>query len=475
MKKLALTIASVAAIVTFAPEASALPVFARQVGMACNACHFQHYPLLNSFGRAFKANGFVMMGAQPLVEGDGLSIPDRLNFAALTSVYYSSQSGDNKSPQVGVPASGGELSLFYGGRVSENAGFLSELGVGGAAATGGAKLILLYPVGDNRVGTAFFSSGQGAGYGLEYLNTGAVDAHKMMNNTGLQEQHGGAAYAGRYMGSISDATGASIVADGSWGFANVGVFAAAPTGTNARAQDLSLTYARLVGTFDLAGWDSAVGIQSFGGASCVADVAAVPSVIPGTAGAPGAAGDPITLGSALVPGACTDHALTIVDAQFQGEISGMSTGFYVEYGVAPANSNGNANAFAAANSSVLIAAANANAASAGSIKGSSANLKATTLNLSTTVEVTPGATIQLAARFAQLSDSSSGANAGANADIAGNDNALMIGATYQLAQNLNMGANYTVASGSAWDSFKTKTGVDAVGKTAGTIYLYALF
>jgi hypothetical protein len=37
--------------------AEATPGFARQTGMACVACHFQHYPTLNSFGRAFKASG----------------------------------------------------------------------------------------------------------------------------------------------------------------------------------------------------------------------------------------------------------------------------------------------------------------------------------------------------------------------------------------------------------------------------------
>jgi hypothetical protein len=463
MKKLALTIASVAAIVTFAPEASALPVFARQTGMACSACHFQHFPLLNAFGRSFKAGAFTMVGAQPVLEGESLSIPDRLNFAGLTSAYYSSQSGDPKTPQVGVPASGGELSLFYGGKVTDTAGFLSELGAIGGAATNAAKLVNLYPVGDNRVGFAVYSTGQGAGYGLELLNTGAVDAHKMMGNVGLQEQHGGAAYAARYMGAIGNASGASVIADGTWGFANVGVYAPAGPGANATAQMLSLTYARLVGTFDLAGWDSAVGIQNFGGSFCSPAAAA-------TANSPG------VLGNVATNASCTDYAATIVDAQFQGELAGMSAGFYVEYGMAPANSNGNANAFAAANSGVLIAANAANAASAGSILGSNSNLKATTLNVSTTVEVHPGATIQLAARFAQLSDASSGANAGANAAIAGNDNALMIGATYQLAQNLNLGANYTVSSGSAWDAFaKANGGVDAVGKTAGTISLYALF
>lgn len=453
MKTLALTLAGITAIAVLAPEASALPLFARQVGMACSACHFQHYPLLNSFGRAFKANGFTMMGTQPMLSGDNLSIPDRLNFSGLASAYYSSQSGDPKTPQVGVPSSGGELSLFYGGRVSENAGFLSELAAGGAAATSSAKLILLYPVGDNRAGVALYStSGQGAGYGMELLNTGATDAQKMMNNVGLQEQHGGAAYAGRYLGITGNATGASLVADGSWGFANVGVYAPAGPGTNATAQNLSLTYARIVGTFDLAGWDSAVGIQNLGGKFCQPAVQLV-SATPGNAG------------TAAFAGECDDYAATIVDAQFQGEIGGLSTGFYVEYGMAPAGSNGNNNFYAGANSQLILAA--------GNVGASQANMKASTLNMSTTIEVQPGTTVQLGARFAQLTDASSN---GANAAIAGNDNALMIGATYLLAQNMNLGANYTVSSGSAWDAYKNANGgTDAVGKTAGTVYLYTVF
>ncbi len=459
MKKLALTIASVAAIVTFAPEASALPVFARQVGMACSACHFQHFPLLNSFGRAFKANGFTMMGTQPLIEGDnGLSIPDRLNIAGLTTIFYSSQSNDNNSPHVGVPAFGGEASLFYGGRVSENAGFLSELGTGGAAAAvSAAKLVVLYPVGDNRAGLAAFTTGQGAGYGMELLNTGAVDAHKMMGNDGFQGQHGNAAYAARYMGAISSATGASLVADGTWGFANVGVYAPVANGDGAPAKALSLTYGRVAGMFDLGGWDSAAGVQVFGGSACSKDTAAVAGNVPGTATYDPA--QPIALGSDFAAGACTDYALTIVDGQMQGEIGGMPVGFYAEYGVAPANSNGtSANAFAAGGSQ---------------LGGGKANLKVTTLNVATSIEVVTGATVQFAARFAKLDDAST---TGANAAIAGNDNAFMIGVTYQLAQNLNLGANYTVQSGSAWDAAAAaNNGVDPTGKTAGTIALTALF
>ena len=83
MKKVVLSLAGVLAAVAFAPEASALPVFARQTGMACSACHFNHAPLLNGFGRAFKSAGYSMMGAQGKVEGENLSIPDRVNMAIL--------------------------------------------------------------------------------------------------------------------------------------------------------------------------------------------------------------------------------------------------------------------------------------------------------------------------------------------------------------------------------------------------------
>ena len=42
------------------PPAQAVPAFARQMGVSCNTCHFQHFPMLNNFGRAFKASGFTM-------------------------------------------------------------------------------------------------------------------------------------------------------------------------------------------------------------------------------------------------------------------------------------------------------------------------------------------------------------------------------------------------------------------------------
>ena len=79
LNKIIFLMTSVIAAMTFASAASALPLFARQTGMECAACHFQHFPMLTAFGRAFKAGAFTLMGAQGKVEGDNLSIPAVLN------------------------------------------------------------------------------------------------------------------------------------------------------------------------------------------------------------------------------------------------------------------------------------------------------------------------------------------------------------------------------------------------------------
>ncbi|TAJ80848.1 MAG: hypothetical protein EPO42_03455 [Gallionellaceae bacterium] len=433
MKKIALTLTAVAAVTVFAPEASALPVFARQTGMACSACHFQRFPLLNGFGRAFKAAGYTMMGAQGKVEGEHLDIPDRLNMAGLTSVYYQKQSGDVKTqPQWGVPSSGGELSLFYGGRVSEFAGFLSELGAtgtAGAAATNSAKLVLLFPVGDARVGfTSYSTGGAGAAYGFEYLNTGAVDNHKMTDNPGPKRQYTGATYAGSYMGTNTAATGVSLVANNSMGFVNIGQFAAAGPGT-ATAYALPITYIRAVGTFDVAGFETAVGVQSYSG-----DMGGYANI--------------------------ASYEASIIDAQAQGEVAGMSTGFYATYGMAPAKSNGNA---LSATGSTL--AQQVTAANLGNV-----NVSSSTLNLAASLEVIPHtATVHGGLRFANLS------NGNAGTVVAGNDNAFLLGGTYELAQNIGLGLDGVMQYGSAWDKYKTISGSDAVGKTAFTLSMYVVF
>jgi hypothetical protein len=449
MKKIVLSLAGVMAAVAFAPEASAVPVFARQTGMACSACHFQHFPLLNGFGRAFKSGAFTMIGSQGKVEdhpehGPGLDIPNQLNMAVLTSTYWQQESGDTTSlggnpSRWGVPASGGELSIFYGGRASEFAGFLSELGAAGAASTGAAKFAMLFPVADMRAGLVVYTGGQGAAYGFETQNTGAADTHKMMGNSGNNKEHVAATYAASYLGTRTDATGINLVANSSLGFVSFGKYATAAPGTGT-ANDLPLTYARIAANLDLAGWDVGFGAQHFSGDQT-----------------------PLALGAA-------SYTANVLDVQAQGELAGMSTGLYVTYGTAPASANGNKLAGGWAGivkmNSAGAVKAGTSATDATAIAGVQAqtNTDAQTLNVAASVEFMHGATVQAGVRMAKLNYSTTAVSSSFT------DNAVMLGLTYDMTQNIALGVNYTTQSGTAWDTLAAP-----VGQQMTTVLLEALF
>ncbi|MCL2430275.1 MAG: hypothetical protein FWD12_13680, partial [Alphaproteobacteria bacterium] len=59
LRNLIATALPASAFLTAAPTALAVPSFARQTGMACEACHTV-YPELTHFGRVFKANGYTL-------------------------------------------------------------------------------------------------------------------------------------------------------------------------------------------------------------------------------------------------------------------------------------------------------------------------------------------------------------------------------------------------------------------------------
>jgi len=127
----------------------------------------------------------------------------------------------------------------------------------------------------------------------------------------------------------------------------------------------------------------------------------------------------------------------------------MSTGLYVTYGTAPADANGNA-----------MSAGWSTTRLANGVVGSASS--ASSFNVAGSLELIPGiATVQAAVRRAK------------NGDVAGadGDNAIMIGATYELAQNIEIGLNHTTQSGSAW----TALGAAAAGKKATTLLLESLF
>ena len=114
-------------------SAQAIPAFARQTGMACSTCHFQHFPALNAFGRYFKAGGYTMVGGQSMVEGDMLSLPSTLNASIVLKVRYQKTNGDDDSSGTnkGEFQFPDEAALFLGGRIGEHMGFAYEMGLNG--------------------------------------------------------------------------------------------------------------------------------------------------------------------------------------------------------------------------------------------------------------------------------------------------------------------------------------------------------
>lgn len=422
---------------TFSQVASALPVFARQTGFTCSQCHFQQFPMLNAFGRSFKNSGFTMVGTERKVEGSGLSIPESLNFGILTTAGIENVSNPDSANNpnavgdtVNTPAGGGELSLFYGGRVSANMGFLAELGTAGTAtATSSAKLPIFYEVADGtRVGLVIMTTAdQGAAHSFETLNTGAVAVQRMVPMSGVNsnDAHIKVNSAAQYLGTAIGAQGASFVVNHEHYFVNVGKYAViGGIGTNTRSGSMGMTYARAAGMFDLAGFDSAVGVQMFRG-----DDAGLPN--PAT-GVPTAAK--------------TATEATIIDGQMQGNIGNMPMGVYLSVGFAPAVNEVNVTG---------------NHFNAGNVE------TARSTNLAVQVGVVPGvATVMAAVR--------QGKNGGL--DVAGNaatDNALMVGATYNLAINVETSLSYTTQSGTAWDADPV-TGEPA-GKNVTTLMLQAMF
>src|SRR5581483_6645393 len=103
--------------ISAAPEARALPAFARQTGLVCADCHTA-FPELTPLGRRFKLNGYTQTG-------EDISFFDHLA-GMVQPTYTHTEAGQ----QGGAAAHFGpnnnlivqETSLFYGGKITDNLG-----------------------------------------------------------------------------------------------------------------------------------------------------------------------------------------------------------------------------------------------------------------------------------------------------------------------------------------------------------------
>lgn len=283
-------------------DAQAVPAFARQTGLACSSCHFQHFPSLNAFGRAFKSGGYTMVGGQSMVEGDMLSLPSVLNASVVVKVRYQKTNGDSAAgTDMGELQFPDEAAIFLGGRIGENAGFLLEGQIADETAPlfASFKMPFVFDVGSSKFSIIpFITDGLGASFGFELFNTGAVRNVRIM-------EHRKELSAQQFVGTDGAAEGVAFVAVNNMGFLNATLWT--PNHGTVAANGFS-HYIRAAATPTLGNWDIGAGIQYWGGTSSTDT------------------GD-------------VDTKALAVDAQAQGMIGSLPLGVYATYAKAD-KSNG---------------------------------------------------------------------------------------------------------------------------------------
>lgn len=393
-------------------ESQAVPAFARQTSMACQACHFPSFPTLNAFGRSFKVGGFTLTGAQEQIEDDGLSLPSVMNMSLITKFRYQKTNGGTADgTDKGEFQLPDEAALLVGGRVSENIGFLLEADLNGAE---GHFLSFKVPVAfkgakaDFQI-TPFMTDALGAGYGLELLNTGALRSQR-------QGEDRSKMFAQQYLGlGAGAAEGVTFAAANPNGFVNATLFA--PHHGNASGVTFA-KYLRAAWTPTVGKWDAALGFQHYSGKVDAAEV------------------DGVDLYAGDVKG-------WAIDGQMQGDLAGKPFGLYAAYGKVPSGSLINGTGMSAA--------------------ATTTDKKA--WNLNANWDVVPNKFNLILGYMS--ADNGKAVTAGGLAQ--NRENFLTLGAGYKFAQNVRLEVNHAKASGSYYDANPTKA------DTRTTVLLFSAF
>lgn len=277
-------VAAVALVGMFAgaKKAEAVPAFARQVGVPCYSCHYQHFPKLNAFGREFKLGGYSQ-SAQELISDEHLSIPPVLNAGFMAKFSYETV-GSPKKGEWQVP---GDAALFVGGRIGENMGTFTELSPRGELAN--IKFVYSKDLGGLRAGLGVAGTdGMGAGATMEPFNTGV---------------------SGQLGWENSDVIAPSLVRSGSTGigvfvtnelfFVNVGLTAPVYNAAKSNSADISMNFAQHI--------RAAITPKVADGLDLMVGVDITSGEVKSTAGT-----SLVKMGS------------TVIDFQIQTEVSGMT-------------------------------------------------------------------------------------------------------------------------------------------------------
>lgn len=119
----ALTGLLIGALLAWSGQASAVPAFARQTGMACMACHVS-FPELTPFGRFFKMTGYTLANNKTIPLSGMVQI-SRTNTRTIDQDNFDFVRNGDTVPQ--------QVSLFYAGRIAGPVGAFAQWTYDGVA------------------------------------------------------------------------------------------------------------------------------------------------------------------------------------------------------------------------------------------------------------------------------------------------------------------------------------------------------
>jgi hypothetical protein len=251
------------AVIGLTNEAQALPMFGKQTGLDCKACHLQHIPKLNAVGRKFAASGMTQSIKEADENSSGMDLNPSVMFKSIYEKTWDLPTSSGKIKE--TPTSNGDLavpktaSLFVGGRVSEKVGAIVNLSYKDNEDNSiGGKVVYANKIENGYWGMAVYSSDNfGPFSGMENYNSSLYKPLKTFDMRKLSN-----AFQATKLGSGS-ATGVQLYYDkdnlfrgGDHVFGSLGMYA--PAQDN-RYMDLSsniLPFARVayeypVGDFNL--------------------------------------------------------------------------------------------------------------------------------------------------------------------------------------------------------------------------------
>jgi hypothetical protein len=114
-----------------APEARAIPSFARQTKMPCSTCHTQ-FPELTEFGRMFKLNGYTLSAIEKIEAADSAGRQElSLNLMPIVSIMAQASFTELRKAVGGSPNGmvllPDQLSVFLAGAITPKIGAFVQL------------------------------------------------------------------------------------------------------------------------------------------------------------------------------------------------------------------------------------------------------------------------------------------------------------------------------------------------------------